>query len=320
MILAIGNRSDKEFEAYKLIEKIALDKGVKIVHFGQDRCLLGDSIFFEVKNGLCKYFIKVDGEVYDVDDFGSVLYFHPHPDKEILNYKPYEHANFITHQFLEMRKGLWTYLKNKKWVNDPWLMQIAEGKAYQLQVASDVGFTIPNTVMTSDPEIVSELYTNSEGKIISKIITPTPILDHVIYTNRVTSEDMESIDSVRMCPSIFQTEIEKSYELRIIVVGQNIFAAKIFSQGNKETEVDWRKNPKHNDYSVKMESCSIPNGIKKKIHSFMKIIGLNYGAIDMVVTPDNEYVFLEINPAGQWYFVQTNTAMDIASAIVDLVV
>lgn len=52
----------------------------------------------------------------------------------------------------------------------------------------------------------------------------------------------------------------------------------------------------------------------------MRHVGLNYGCIDMIVTPNGEYVFLEINPSGQWYFVQMKTNMDIASAIVDLII
>lgn len=320
MILAIGNSSDNEFKAFELIRKAALLKGSKVLLFRQDNCLDGETIFFEVIDGVCNYFVKINEVIYNIDDFDSILYLHPHPSNEIIKYKPYEHANFMVHQFLELRKGIWTIFRDKKWVNDPWLIQVAENKPYQLVLASKVGFRIPDTVVTSDPDVVRRFYKDHDGKIITKIIIPTPILDHVIYTNRVGEEDIQVIDSVRMCPSIFQCEISKSYELRITVVGKKVFAAKVLSQEDEETKVDWRKKPKHNDYSVRFEPYTLPNLLREQILLFMKDIGLRYGCIDMIVTPDDEYVFLEINPSGQWYFVQMETNMDIASAIVDLVI
>lgn len=319
MILAIGNSSDTEFAAYKLIERSIEERGMKVVLFRQDRCLLNESIIFRASNRTCGYFVTVDGVEYCLDDFESILYMHPQIPKELMRYDPYEHANFIHHQFKELRKGIWLLLKDKKWINDPWNIQKAENKSFQLTLANKVGFRIPDTVMTSDPDVVTEFYKEREGKIITKIIIPAPILDHVIYTNRVTDEQMEGIDSVRMCPSIFQAEIDKAYELRITVVGDKIFPAKVLSQENSETSLDWRKTPKTNDHSVKIVPCELPTNILNKIKNFMKEIGLRYGCIDMVVTPKGEYIFLEINPSGQWYFIQLKTSMDIASAIVDLV-
>lgn len=319
MILAVGNSSDREFEAYTMIQDAIHAKGEEVVLFCQDKCLEGDSIIFRSKNGFCEHVIKIDGVEYYLSDFDSVLYMHPQIHKSLLRYEPQSHANFIERQFREIRRSLWTLLSDKKWIDDPWKIQRAEGKIFQLASASSVGLDIPDTTVTSDPEEVRKFYAVHRRKIVSKIVVPAPILDHVIYTNPVTEEQMKGIDSVRMCPSIFQTEIPKAYELRITAVGDKLFTAKIDSQADEETKTDWRKKPVLNDHAVEFSPYDLPDYISKKIHEFMYKMGLRFGCIDMIVTPESKYVFLEINPNGQWYFVQLKTKMDIASAIVDLI-
>lgn len=319
MILAVGNSSDREFEAYTLIQETIQTKGREVVLFCQDKCLDGDSIIFRSKHGVCEHTIKIDGTEYRLSDFESVLYMHPQIHKSLLRYEPQSHANFIERQFRELRRSLWTLMSDKKWIDDPWKIQRAEGKIFQLTSASSVGLDIPDTAVTSDPEEVRRFYADHHGKIVSKIIVPAPILDHVIYTNPVTEKQMKGIDSVRMCPSIFQEEIAKAYELRITVVGDKLFAAKIDSQADEETKIDWRKKPVLNDHAVRFSQYELPCNVTHKIFQFMEKMGLRFGCIDMIVTPEGKYVFLEINPNGQWYFVQSKTKMDIATAIVELV-
>lgn len=319
MILAVGNSSDKEFEAYNLIQEAIHARGEKVVLFCQDKCLEGDSIIFRSKDRVCEHVIKIDGVEYYLSEFDAVIYMHPQIHKSLLRYKPQSHANFIERQFREIRRSLWTLMSNKKWIDDPWKIQRAEGKIFQLVSASSVGLDIPDTAITSDPGEVRKFYADHQKKIVSKIVIPAPILDHVIYTNPVTEEQMKVIDSVRMCPSIFQEEVSKSYELRITVVGDKLFTAKIDSQFDEETMTDWRKKPILNDHAVSFSSYELPDDITQKIFQFMEKMSLRFGCIDMIVTPDGKYVFLEINPNGQWYFVQLKTKMDIASAIVNLV-
>lgn len=320
MILAVGNSSDREFKAYTLIQEAIHGRGEEVVLFCQDKCLEGDSVIFRSKDCVCEHVIKIDGVEYRLSDFDSVLYMHPQIHKSLLRYEPHSHANFIERQFREIRRSLWTLMSDKKWIDDPWKIQRAEGKIFQLASASSVGLYIPDTAVTSDPEEVRRFYAEHHGKIVSKIVIPAPILDHVIYTNPVTEEQMKGIDSVRMCPSIFQEEILKAYELRITVVGDKMFAAKVDSQGDEATKGDWRKKPVLNDHAVTFSPYELPDDIAQKISQFMGKMELRFGCIDMIVTPIGEYVFLEINPNGQWYFVQLKTKMDIASAIVGLII
>ncbi len=208
--------------------------------------------------------------------------------------------------------------RHKKWLDNPWNVQIAEDKLFQLKCAMQIGFNIPETLATSDPIRIKNFYEKHNGNVVVKALSASPIVDHVLYTNKLTNKDIAQIDSVKMSPSIFQVYVSKKYELRITVVGNKIFPVKIYSQGDEATSLDWRRKPKLNDFDVKMEQTTLPIKIERYIHCYMKLINLRYGCIDMIVTENDEYVFLEINPNGQWYFVQLHTEAQIAKAISEL--
>jgi glutathione synthase/RimK-type ligase-like ATP-grasp enzyme len=318
MILAIGNSGSFEVAAFTLVVDALKQRGQDALLFKQDKCLEGEYLIFEVCGGIPHYYIIIDGRRYNIDDFSAIWYLKPHLPKELLEYKPVEHRSFISRQFEEMRRALWSLFRYKKWLNDPWAMLIAENKLYQLQIATLAKFSIPETIITSDPNEIRAFYEKNNGDIIVKLLAVSPIPNKVIYTNRVTPEHMRQIDSIKMSPSIFQAYIKKDYELRITVVGDKIFPVKIHSQECEDTAIDWRRKPKPNDFEAKMEPVLLPDKIEENIRNLMGLLSLKFGCIDMIVTPDGEYVFLEINPNGQWYFVQLESGLQIAEAIAEL--
>lgn len=320
MILAIGNSCVYEVSAFNAVFEILKKRGHDAILFKQDKCLEGEFLTFEVKNGQPRYYLAADGKRYDINKFSAIWYLKPHLPKELLNYPIAEYRQLINRQFYAMREAIWTIFQNKRWVNDPWAVQKSENKIFQLQAASKIDFKIPDTIITSDPETVRNFYKNHQENIAVKLLAVSPIPDKVIYTNKVTSEYLEQIESIKMSPAIFQEIIPKSCELRITVVGDKIFPIKIYSQEDKETALDWRRKPLLNDFEVKMEPCELPQLVTKQIRSLMKTLDLRFGCLDMIITPKGEYVFLEINPNGQWYFAQLKTGVKIAEAIADLLV
>jgi len=320
MILAIGNSGVYEMKAYQAVFAALERYGKTAKLFKQDKCLQGEYLHFEIIGGKAKYSVIIDGQVYDLGQFSAIWYMKPHLPRELLNYNPVEHRQFIDRQFHVLRQAIWNLCRDKKWLNDPWAIQMAESKIYQLEVAIRNGFKVPETCITSDPEKVKRFYQEHSGKIIVKLLAVSPMLNQVIYTNKVTAKQMQDIDSVKMSPSIFQEIVPKAYELRITVVGDKIFAVKIHSQQDEETSLDWRRKPKLNDFDVKMEPITLPSNIEWQIYGYMQALNLQFGCIDMIVTPDGDYIFLEINPNGQWYFVQLKTELQIAQAIAELLI
>lgn len=320
MILSIGNSGTYEIEAFRIVLDELRKNGYEAVHFKQDNCLMGEYLMYKIINGKMVYNIIIDGKTYNVNDFSGIWYMKPHLPRELINFEPVEYRYFIQRQFKAMRVALWSIFQNKKWIDNPWSIQVAEDKLYQLYIATEIGFNVPDTLVTSDPDKVRSFYKKNDKDIIVKQLSASPILNKVLFTNRVDDNNLKLIDSVKIAPSIFQKRISKKYELRITVVGEKIFTAKIHSQADESTSLDWRVRPKLNDFEVKMEKTDLPLEIKSKIKTFMDRLNLRFGCIDMIVDRKGEYVFLEINPNGQWYFVQLHTGAEIAKAIAHLLV
>jgi len=320
LILALGNSSEHEGDSFRAVVNELHNLGEDAILFRQDKCLENDFLSFTVSKGTSLYEVVIEGKSYDVHKFSGVWSLKPRLPKELLTLEPVEHRYFVLKQFRYMRQALWALLRDKRWVDDPWASYIAEHKVYQLHNAVRAGLDVPDTLITSDPQAVEMFYHQHDCNMVVKMLAVSPMLNKVIYTNRVTDDHMAHIETVKSAPSVFQKHVIKKYELRITVVGDRIFAARIDSQGDVSTSTDWRRKPLADDYAVEIVPTSLPRNLEKCIHVFMGLMNLRFGCIDMVVTPDDRYLFLEINPNGQWYFVQLKTKMDIARAIANLLV
>lgn len=204
------------------------------------------------------------------------------------------------------------------WINHPTCERLANSKPAQLFTARRVGLEIPPTVITNDPEEVRQFITTARRQVVYKSLSPPRNLapDKALFTGLVTDETLANLDLIRITPGIFQERIEKSYELRITVIGTRIFAVKIDSQSLAATQLDWR----HAQHEVPYQVVTLPNEITAKINGFMKSLGLVYGAFDFIVTPDGRHVFLEVNPGGAYMWVEAATGLAITPAIADALI
>lgn len=214
--------------------------------------------------------------------------------------------------------GLWEIL-NCVWINHPESNRRAELKIKQLKVANEVGLEIPKTLITNNPEDVEKFFrkTCSKGVIIKRLgggIMLDGNQGSAIYTSMVTEEHMENIDKVKYTPALFQEYVEKDLELRITVVGNKVFTAEIHSQRSERAKIDWRKDTLNLVHRVHQ----LPLDLEQKLIVFVQKLGLNFGAIDMILTPKGKYVFLEINPNGQWGWIEDLTGLPISESIINL--
>jgi glutathione synthase/RimK-type ligase-like ATP-grasp enzyme len=100
----------------------------------------------------------------------------------------------------------------------------------------------------------------------------------------------------------FQENVPKALELRTIIVGKQVFTAAINSQQLDGATYDWRKEGRA--LHEKWQAYNLPEDIEKKLLQLTAYFGLNYGAIDIIVTPDGRHVFLEINPVGEFFWLE----------------
>lgn len=218
-------------------------------------------------------------------------------------------------------KGLWRYLFSVFWINYPSRVQQAESKIYNLKLATEMGFFIPRTLVTNDPQKVKDFFHECQGKIINKVLGKGQVEYlrdyYFVYTHKILPGDLERIDSVRYAPTLFQEYIPKSIEIRVTVVGNKVFSCEIHSQASKKTMDDWR----HYDLDkVKHLVHQLPESVKSLCLRMVEKLGLNFATFDLILTPDNNYVFLELNPNGQWLWIEQLTGLPISNAIADLLI
>lgn len=196
------------------------------------------------------------------------------------------------------------------WMSHPLQLRGAGWKGEQLQRAVRMGFRVPASLVTNDPQQVRKFRASLSGKMIFKSMsTPTLAAEEVgeedrivarLATTIVDDDMMESLDAVAQLPCQFQEYIPKAYELRVTVIGQRLFAARIYSQDDHRTAVDSRNM----SAEIRYEATQLEPQLEQRCRDFVRSYGLEFGAIDLIVTPQGETVFLENNPGGQFLYVE----------------
>ena len=118
-----------------------------------------------------------------------------------------------------------------------------------------------------------------------------------VYTEEIDNDNIDQL-SEYFYPSLFQSKLEKEYEIRSFYIDGEFYSMAIFSQSDETTKVDFRKyNEKKPNRNVPFK---LPNEISLKLKLFMHEMDLSSGSIDLVYTISNEFIFLEVNPVGQF--------------------
>jgi len=223
------------------------------------------------------------------------------------------YRQFALNESQEAFAGLWQLL-NAFWINHPPQDEAAHRKPYQLHVAQEVGLAIPRTLISNDPERVREFVAAQHyTRTIYKAFSATA--QDWRETRLLRKEEVDLLENVQYAPVIFQEYIDAQYDLRVTVVGDAIFAAAIYSQ-QTAYKVDFRMDIAN----ARIEAVRLPPTVEAQLHELMVRLGLVYGAIDMRLTPDDRYVFLEINPAGQWLFVEQRSMQPITATLAAILV
>ncbi|MFM8297754.1 MAG: MvdD family ATP-grasp ribosomal peptide maturase [Microcystis aeruginosa] len=188
-------------------------------------------------------------------------------------------------------------------------VDLTNNKQLQLQVARELGLLTPRTLTSNNPEAVKQFAQEfKEQGIVTKMLSSFAIYGEqgeelVVFTNPVTDDDLENMEGLRFCPMTFPENIPKALELRTTIVGHHVFTAAVNSQSVEGATYDWRKEGRALKDAWK--PYDLPEDVEKKLRQLMAHFGLNYGAIDIIVTPDGRHVFLEVNPVGEFFWLES---------------
>ncbi|HEV7506775.1 MAG TPA: hypothetical protein VGS07_17920 [Thermoanaerobaculia bacterium] len=199
------------------------------------------------------------------------------------------------------------------WVNPPHGAARASSKMIQHQAATAVELRMPDTIYTNSPSEVRSFIKAKGGKVVYKPFLPTAWSDgtHSFTPYTALLSDESVIDeSLRLTPGIFQELVPKLYEVRLTMMGRRGFAAKVHSQETLTGRLDWRQAPEE----LRFEAFKIPLHLEEKCAALLKELDLVFGCFDFVVTPEGEFVFLEVNEMGQFLFVERYCGLPLLDA------
>jgi hypothetical protein len=193
-------------------------------------------------------------------------------------------------------------------------------KARQLRGAAQLGFDIPYTWTGNSPAALLDLVSDQPSRFVTKRSAPSQRMadergeEVSRYTNFLRPRDLAHVDGIQLCPLTVQRAITKAVELRVTVVGRQVFTAAIHSQRSNHTRNDWRR---FDLAHTPIESYQLQPDVADRCVRLVAGYGLSYGAIDLVVTPDGRLIFLELNPNGQYLWVEHATGQPISAALAE---
>lgn len=315
-ILIVTNRQDytADFVVLKLQER-----AIGYVRLNTEDFPQRVSLTWSCKNRSCaRGVLTTSKERTNLGDIASVWFRRPvppAPSSEITDAAARELAAAESSAALD---GLWASL-DCMWVSPPDRLRVAEQKPLQLKAASELGLSIPRTLISNDPNEVRTFCEGHAGDIVVKPLRAGQVDDgetlQLIYTNVLTKQQLGDIDSVKLAPCLFQERVEKKADIRVIVFGTAVFAFEIKSQEHESTQVDWRRDA---DGSLRYVVHELPRSVSDRCVRLVSELGLAFGAIDLVLSKEDRYVFLEINPNGQWAWLEQITGVPLSDALLRL--
>ena len=211
-----------------------------------------------------------------------------------------------------VKEWMESQFSNALWVNRPSLNNQSRNVLRQLKIARELKLKVPETIFTNK---LDELRRFADLNTV--IIKQGNLGVHLEKKRILTSLiDVHKIDQKTLCgcPCLFQKYITKKFELRVHVIGNNVLSCKINSQVSEKTRIDWRNYDLEN---TPHESHTLNSVMNKQCIELVKRLGLVFGILDIIVTPQGDYVFLECNAQGHWTWIEQLTKLPITKTLCD---
>ena len=223
-------------------------------------------------------------------------------------------GEFALREWRSALDSLDAFTPGARWINRRAADAAARHKPLQLMAAREVGLAVPETLISNSPDAVSAFVADDGGYVYKTLTWFHGPPDRVVFTSPVRAADVQADrQAIALAPGIFQRRIPKRYELRVTVVGDRALAVRIDSQARADTRLDWRRN----QFEVPYCRHDLSPELEEALVALTGRLGLTFGAHDLIVTPDGETVFLEVNPIGQWLWLERATGIDVSGAVAD---
>jgi MvdD pre-ATP grasp domain/RimK-like ATP-grasp domain len=218
-----------------------------------------------------------------------------------------EHRQFALHEWQDLTEGMIQSMGPSTKVVSPSYAQRAATKPAQLAAAHRVGLRVPDTLITSDPTKAAEFIERHSGRVVHKAMTGPRTL--FLETQLWQDSNRSELQQLPLAPTIFQELIEGPKDIRVTIVGDEVYAASIDSSESR-AGIDSRL-----DMDVPVASFELLEATRCQLLALMRDLGLSFSTVDLKITADEELYFLELNPQGQFLYVEILTGQPIAAAM-----
>lgn len=318
MIIIVTSKRDGHIEA---VSKHLNETGAPWVRINIEDFATNVEVEIQPTKGTGTLLVKDSNKEIQLEDVGAVWY--RKPDPVVIQHFDMDSAalEYVEAEFNEVILGLYGLLDRAYWINNPFTTRIAHRKLLQLRTAAEVGFAVPQAVVTNRLASALDFAGQIEGDLAIKSLGAISVMQeqaglvmqYGIFTRRISDKEIrEHTDKIGYMPTLFQEFVEKESELRITCVGDKVFACEIRARLGDLTGDDHR----FDIANLPHKAVERPE-LTGRIHGYMKAFGLSFGCFDFVVPKGGEPVFLEMNPNGQWYWVQKRTGQKIGKAIAE---
>ena len=227
----------------------------------------------------------------------------PTPDAQVAE----EDQRFTARELREASRTLWQCTGTQAfWVNPEPALVRAQNKAAQLVKARELGLAIPATLIGNDPAAIRAFLARHPGRTIYKPFTPGDWMEqgelHMLYTASVDAAMLPADGLLQACPGIYQERVDKQFEVRATFMGNTCAAIRIDSQQTAHGQLDWRRAQESETMPAGV--IDVPLHVRARCRRLMQRMDLVFGCFDFIVTPEGEWVFLEVNEAGQFLFLE----------------
>ncbi|MCH8805657.1 MAG: hypothetical protein IH986_06170 [Planctomycetes bacterium] len=263
---------------------------------------------------------RCGGQRYAPSDFSNVWYRRPERLKS-LKFDDSPEGRYALDECTEAFEGILAHIPPSKWMNHPAANAHASHKIEQLTTARTLGFRVPDTIVTQDGAALRRFLEEHHGRIIVKpmagglIERGTNETDSLIYTNPLRPKDLADLADLASCPTLFQEYVDKQCDIRITVVDARVHAVELRADDmDGRQRCDIRRN---NMQDVAYRELVPPGDVTEPIQRLMNHYNLRFAAIDMAVATSGDWYFLEVNPNGQWAWLDLSCAVNIAASFVE---
>lgn len=259
--------------------------------------------------------VKVDDEWHDLEKFDAVWWrVKLLSSAELIATGPTVASDFAVREWRSAIDSLAAFTHDACWVNARVADHAARHKPTQLAVAQELGLSIPRTLVSNDADSIAAFLRDGEEHVYKALTWCFEPPDRMIFTSPVDAAAVRSdADAVAVTPGIYQARVAKRYELRATVIGEQVLSVRIDSQARRDTQLDWRRN----QYAVPYARHDLDPWLADALVGMNARLGLAFGAYDLIVNRDGEPVFLEVNPMGQWLWLEKATGVPITNTLVE---